>query len=165
MNKITIYTDGSSRGNPGPGGWGVVLISNDNIMELGGAEYHTTNNRMELKSAIEALKNINNVSNTWKDSEIIINADSEYMVKGITLWISGWIKNNWKAMDKKPISNQDLWKELLSLAEGKNIKWQTIRGHVGIDGNERADEIATSFADGNRVNLYNGPKEEYPYVL
>ncbi len=159
MNKITIYTDGSSRGNPGPGGWGAIIISGNNIEELGGREDNTTNNRMELTGAIKSLRNIE------AGSEILIKTDSEYVVKGITLWINGWIKKNWKTASKKPVLNQDLWQELLEVSKNKEIKWQTVAGHVGIIGNERCDEIATSFADGKPTKLYKGSIDKYPLKI
>ncbi len=157
--KTIIFTDGASRGNPGLGGWGAIVISNNKVEELGGREDNTTNNRMELKSAIEALKNIP------KNSLITINADSEYVVKGMTEWIQNWIKKDWKTSAKKAVLNQDLWKKLLEVSDGKSIKWQTVAGHAGVVGNERADEIATSFADNEPTKLYKGNIDKYPYKI
>ena len=148
--KITIFTDGSSRGNPGPGGWGAIIINENNIEEIGGRDDDTTNNRMELKAVIEALQKVT------EDFEITINSDSEYVVKGITLWIGGWVKRNWKTSAKKPVLNQDLWEKLLEVTKGKNIKWNVVAGHAGDALNERCDEIATSFADNMAANLYKG---------
>ena len=148
MNKqFTIYTDGSSRGNPGPGGWAAILIKGKEVREIGGREEHTTNNRMELKAAIEGLKAVS------AGSKVVINADSEYVVKGMTLWIKGWIVKNWRTAAKKPVLNQDLWQELLKAAEGKNIEWKVVLGHSGVEYNERADVIATSFADNMPIEL------------
>jgi len=158
MNKTIIYTDGSSRGNPGPGGWGAIIIGNDEIREIGGREITTTNNRMELRGTIEALRMVQ------KGSEIIIYTDSEYVVKGITSWIHNWIKNNWKTSNRKPVVNQDLWKELLSVSDGKNIEWKNVEGHAGIAGNERTDEIATNFADNGEIQLFSGSIDEYPFT-
>ena len=159
MNKeYIIYTDGSSRGNPGPGGWAAIIMQNGkgkmqnggaNIREIGGREEHTTNNRMELKAAIEGLKAVP------AGSKIMLNADSEYVVKGITLWIKGWLAKNWRTAAKKPVLNQDLWQELLKAAEGKNIEWNVVLGHSGVTQNERADVIATSFADNVPIKLRN----------
>jgi ribonuclease HI len=157
--KITIFTDGSSRGNPGPGGWGAIVLSESTVTELGGREDMTTNNRMELRSAIEALKNVK------EDDDVIVNADSEYVIKGITLWIQGWINKGWKTASKKPVLNQDLWKELSEVTKNKNIKWQVVAGHAGIVGNERADVIATSFADNNSEKLYKGPIDAYTHKI
>jgi len=156
MNEFTIYTDGSSRGNPGPGGWAAILIQNSkgkaqnevaSIKELGGREEHTTNNRMELKAAIEGLKAVPT------GSKVLLNADSEYVVKGMTLWIQGWLAKNWRTAAKKPVLNQDLWQELLRVAEGKEIRWNVVLGHSGVAQNERADVIATSFADNVPIEL------------
>lgn len=147
MNKkLEIYTDGSSLGNPGPGGWGVVFIENEKIIkELGGYDKDTTNNRMELRAAIEALKYI--IKNHKKDS-VTIFADSNYVLSGITLWIYNWEKNGWRTANKKPVLNQDLWKELISLIRDydNKINWGKVKGHSGHVHNDRADEIATSKA-------------------
>jgi ribonuclease HI len=147
MSEITIYTDGSSRGNPGPGGWAAILFQDGKVRELGGREEHTTNNRMELKGAIEGLKAVPAGSN------VRVMADSEYVVKGITLWIKGWMAKGWRTAAKKPVLNQDLWQDLYRAVEGKQIAWETVRGHAGVEHNERADLIATSFADGKPVEL------------
>jgi ribonuclease HI len=144
MNKIIeIFTDGSSLGNPGPGGWGTVItIDGKTFHELGGFESHTTNNRMELMAVIEALKYINN---EHQNGEIIIHADSAYVLGGVNGWIENWEKNGWRTANKKEVMNQDLWKELISLirAFGGNLKWQKVKGHSGHEHNDRADEIAT----------------------
>jgi ribonuclease HI len=144
---ITIYTDGSSRGNPGPGGWGAIIIDGEKIKEIGGREEKTTNNRMEMMAAIMALQNIP------QNSEIEIFADSEYLIKGITIWIKNWQRNNWRTKDKREVLNKDLWQKLLEAAEAKNIEWKKVAGHSGHELNERCDEIATSFADGKNVEL------------
>jgi len=162
MNKnIEIYTDGSSLGNPGPGGWGVVIvITNDKparrqgglritnlkpeIIELGGGEKNTTNNRMELTGAIEALKYVSKSDFAMS----IIHTDSTYVLEGVTSWVENWEKNGWKTANKKPVLNQKLWKELISLVKefkGKII-WRKVKGHSGHVHNDRADEIATSRA-------------------
>ena len=158
-NSITIFTDGSSRGNPGPGGYGAIIISDTRVQEIGGREEHTTNNRMELRAAIEPLKSVS------LESKVTVVADSEYVVKGITLWISGWVKKGWRTAGKKPVLNQDLWQELLTVTQGKNISWQTVRGHAGVALNERADVIATAFADAEPIALFNGPRNKYPISL
>ncbi len=151
---ITIYTDGASRGNPGPGGWGAVVIHDSKVIELGGRETHTTNNRMELTAAIKALEFI-------AEKEIIIYADSEYVTKGMTEWIKRWQKKGWRTAGKKPVLNQDLWQKLLLLTDGREVAWKYVAGHSGIPLNERADEIATTFADGLDPALYDGPKDKY----
>ena len=150
MHKIKIYTDGSSRGNPGPGGWAAVIIFDDReekIKEIGGREENTTNNKMEMTAAIESL------GMTKENSEIEIYTDSEYLMKGITIWIHNWQKNNWKTKDKKDVLNKDLWLSLLEETSKRNVSWKKVAGHSGDKWNERCDEIATSFADGKRVTL------------
>ncbi len=157
MKEITIYTDGSSRGNPGPGGWGAVVITEDKVWEMGGRDQMTTNNKMELTAAIEALKALDG------QESITIYSDSEYVIKGITLWIHGWQKKNWKNSQKKAVLNQELWEKLLEVTENKEISWKHVRGHADTPGNERCDEIATRYADGEKMSLYNGPKSNYPF--
>ena len=153
-----IYTDGSSRGNPGPGGWGAIIASEDKVVEIGGKEPHTTNNRMELTGTIRSLEfTINN----FQFSKIQIYTDSEYVMKGITTWIHNWQVKGWRTANKKPVLNQDLWQRLLELTDGKEIEWRYVAGHSGVPLNERADVIATTFADGLTLNLYNGPKDGY----
>ncbi len=206
--KVTIYTDGSSRGNPGPGGWGVVMIINnhdkhtansiqhiedtkyDEVIELGGSEDHTTNNRMELRGAIEGLRHVNArhetsdmrqqrgsglMSDVYGLKSVEICTDSEYVKKGISEWIEGWIAKGWKTSTKKPVLNQDLWEELYKEEKrlkdaGVAIAWTYVRAHVGIPLNERADVIATSCADSviekgaTNLQLYRGPKSEYAFL-
>lgn len=158
---ITIYTDGSSRGNPGPGGWAGIVASENKVVELGGREEHTTNNRMELVGAIKSLEfSINN----FQFSDITVNTDSEYVMKGITLWIHGWMQKGWKTAAKKPVLNQDLWQDLWSLCEGKKIEWKYVAGHSGHGANERCDEIATSYADNINPDLYEGPRHSYSHL-
>jgi ribonuclease HI len=144
--EIKIYTDGSSLGNPGPGGWGTVIIEKEKIIhELGGHEKDTTNNRMELTAVIEALKYI--IKNHKKD-QVEIFADSTYVLGGVTSWIENWEKNGWRTANKKPVLNQDLWKELIELIRSYDNKiiWQKVKGHSGHIHNDRADEIATQKA-------------------
>lgn len=150
---ITIYTDGSSRGNPGQGGWGAIIFDDGKVREIGGREEHTTNNRMELTGAIKALENLT--------EEAVIYTDSEYVMKGITEWIHNWQKKGWKTVNKKRVLNQDLWQKLLEVTEGKKIEWKYVAGHAGVTLNERADVIATSFADNIVPSLYDGPRDRY----
>ena len=179
--KITIYTDGSSRGNPGRGGWAAVVMTPDEIIELGGRENMTTNNRMELMGAIEGLKHVNGRQQTTdnrqqKDSGLMsdlswlksveILTDSQYVKKGMTEWIDGWIKRGWKGSTKKPVLNQDLWMALKKeedrlKAGGVKVIWTYVPAHVGVTMNERADTIATSCADATDLQLYRGPKSDY----
>lgn len=145
--KIEIFTDGSSLGNPGRGGWGVVIVSESKIIkELGGYEKDTTNNRMELTGAIKALEY---VKKNLKEEKIIIHTDSAYVLGGITTWIHNWEKNNWRTANKKPVLNRDLWQELVSLERhlGGRISWQKVAGHSGHIYNDKADEIATTQAE------------------
>lgn len=152
---MIIFTDGAARGNPGPGGWGTILVGDDLARELGGREDHTTNNRMELMAVISALENMKG------ETEATLYTDSAYVVSGITRWVKGWARNNWKTSQKEDVSNRDLWERLVLATEHKNIDWQLIKGHSGTPGNERCDVIATSFADKNPVMLYEGSKERY----
>jgi len=142
----SIYTDGACTGNPGPGGWGVVVYFNDHtIHELGGNEAQTTNNRMEMQAAIAALK----LLSAAKISEpITLHTDSEYLIKGVTQWVKGWKKKGWKTREGKPVLNQDLWEILDELNTQGFVKWQHVRGHAGNVGNERCDAIARAFANG-----------------
>jgi ribonuclease HI len=160
----TIFTDGSSRGNPGPGGWGSVVVENRKtkegtsemfVTELGGNEKHTTNNRMELTACAEGI------SHTQKGSSILIHTDSSYVINGITKWISGWKKNNWKTKTKDDVLNKDLWMKLDDCVQVRKVEWKYVGGHIGILGNERCDHIATDFADGNKPKLYTGLLSQY----
>lgn len=155
---VIIYTDGASRGNPGPGGWAGILANDNRVIEIGGREEHTTNNRMELIATIRSLEF---AINNFQFSKIQIHTDSEYVMKGITEWIERWQKKGWKTAGRKPVLNQDLWQRLLELTNGRNIEWKYVAGHSGHSWNERADEIATDFADGLSPVLYNGPRDKY----
>jgi len=144
--KLEIYTDGSSLGNPGRGGWGVVVVSDEKIIkEIGGGEKNTTNNRMELQAAIESLKYLCVRQGL---TQSVIHTDSAYVLGGVTIWIHNWEKNGWKTANKKPVLNQELWQELVSLSRelGNKISWQKVKGHSGHVYNDKADEIATTFA-------------------
>jgi len=135
-NTVIAYTDGACSGNPGPGGWGVWLRYGEHEKELYGGETHTTNQRMEMQAAIEALKALK------RSSTITIISDSSYLVKGMTQWIHGWKKRGWKNSQKKAVANQELWQQLDALASIHQVQWQWIKGHAGHAGNERADELA-----------------------
>jgi ribonuclease HI len=141
LNKkiiLTIYTDGACSGNPGPGGWGVLLQYGSKEKTLKGGDPNTTNNRMEMMAAIKAIEAVNETYT----GEIILWTDSTYVMKGITEWVHGWKKKNWIKSDKKPVVNTDLWKVLDKLNSQKNIQWNWVKGHAGVEGNERADELA-----------------------
>ena len=137
MNQVEIYTDGACKGNPGPGGWGVLLRSSDGSeKELCGGELGTTNNRMEMMAVIQALQSLK------RPMPIRLHVDSQYVKKGLTEWMSGWIARGWKTADKKPVKNQDLWEQLNLLTAQHQIQWIWVKGHAGDPGNERADELA-----------------------
>lgn len=136
MNAVDIYTDGACSGNPGPGGWGALLIYRGQEKELMGGDILTTNNRMELLGAIEALKALK------KPSRVHLHTDSTYVKDGITKWINNWKRNGWKTAAKKPVKNADLWQELEAALEGHDVEWRWVKGHAGDEGNERADELA-----------------------
>ena len=136
MAKVVIHTDGACSGTPGPGGWGAILASGDYRKELKGGEAMTTNNRMELTAAINALQALK------APSEVELYTDSVYVRSGITSWIKGWKKNGWRTADKKPVRNAELWQQL-ELAEAPHkIRWHWVKGHSGHNDNERADELA-----------------------
>lgn len=143
MSEITveIYTDGACRGNPGPGGWGVLLKSKGREKELFGGERDTTNNRMELTAAIQGLAALK------RPSKVSLTTDSQYVRKGITEWIVNWKKNGWVNSAKKPVANSDLWKQLDSLAAQHNVDWHWVKGHSGQVDNERVDDLANRGID------------------
>ena len=151
-NKIKIYTDGAAKGNPGRAGWGAVFIIGNKISEIGGGMEHATNNIMELTAPIEAMKYLKlKMSKGLFDIEIV--SDSKYVILGITEWIENWMKNNWRNANKKPVLNRELWEELYKLNEEFKPKWTYVKGHNSHEYNERADVIATSFAEGEPVEL------------
>ena len=133
--SIKVYTDGACKGNPGPGGWGVYIQSNEDEKEFYGGNPETTNNQMEMQAALEALKHLKD-----KDEVIELYTDSNYLRQGITEWIHKWKKNNWKTAAKKPVANRDLWIEISDLNEKMTVEWNWVKGHAGDPGNERADE-------------------------
>ena len=149
-DKIIIYTDGAARGNPGPAGWGAIVIDGKKVHELGGRSDKATNNQMELSAPIGGLKYLKKIK---YDGHIEIFSDSKYVILGITEWIFNWQKNNWRNAAKKPVVNQELWEELYELTKLFKIKWTYVKGHAGIEYNERADVIATSFADDEPIKL------------
>lgn len=136
LRVVTIYTDGACSGNPGPGGWGVLLLSGSHRKELFGGEAHTTNNRMELMAAIEALEALK------FPCRINLYTDSTYVQQGIKSWIDGWKKKGWRTAAGKPVKNQDLWVRLDQARTPHEISWRWVKGHAGDPGNERADELA-----------------------
>ncbi|HEU4624242.1 MAG TPA: ribonuclease HI [Steroidobacteraceae bacterium] len=141
-STVEIYADGACRGNPGPGGWGVLLIHKDREKELSGAEPLTTNNRMELTAAIRALEALKRPGTSAR-----VYTDSQYVIKGIEEWLPSWKARGWRTADKKPVKNQDLWQRLDELASQHSLEWHWVRGHSGIEGNERVDALANRAID------------------
>ena len=135
-DAVIIYTDGACRGNPGPGGWGVILNYKGKIKELYGAEMHTTNNRMELMAAIQALESLP------RPCLVQLNSDSSYVLKGITEWMPNWKKRGWKTAAKTPVKNEDLWRRLDAAIAKHKVEWNWVKGHSGDAGNDRADALA-----------------------
>ena len=133
---VTIYTDGACKGNPGPGGWGALLIAGEREKELFGGELATTNNRMELTAVIRALESLT------RDCDVELFTDSQYVKQGIETWIHGWKRNGWKTADRKPVKNAELWRELERQAARHRVRWHWVRGHSEDAGNERADALA-----------------------
>ena len=136
IKTVEIYTDGACRGNPGPGGWGVLMIAGKHRKTMHGGEPETTNNRMEMTAAIEALNALNSASS------VTLNIDSKYVMDGINEWMPNWKKRGWKTANKKTVKNQDLWQELDAAVQRHDVKWVWVKGHNGNAGNEAADELA-----------------------
>ena len=149
MEEIIVYTDGGCSGNPGPGGWGIVVIANGEARQLSGGEKITTNNRMELTAAISALSVIQNTP-SFNGKKIIVNIDSQYVKNGITVWIKSWKQKGWKTADKKPVKNQDLWQQLDELNSNLNVEWNWVKGHTGIEYNEICDQLCQKEIAKNR---------------
>jgi ribonuclease HI len=141
VNEVEIYADGACRGNPGPGGWGALLIAGAARRELSGSETHTTNNRMELTAAIEALKSLK------RPVSVILHTDSTYVCTGIAEWLPQWKKRGWKTAAQKPVKNQDLWQALDAARMPHQVEWKWVKGHAGNVGNERADALANEAID------------------
>lgn len=161
-----VFTDGASSGNPGPSGWGAILLSPEGqVTELGGGERLSTNNRMEMTAAIESLRRIQS-----KTPEVVIYTDSKYLIQGISEWVRGWIRSGWITSQGNPVSNEDLWKDLLREVEKKKVQgtqilWKYVPGHAGIPGNERADQIAVAYSKGESPDLFSGSVKDYPHDL
>ncbi len=165
-NPTLIFCDGASSGNPGPGGWGAIIATPEGkITELGGREVPTTNNRMELTGAIRALEVTKEIKNQENKSRIEIYTDSTYVIRGITQWIWGWRKRNWITAEGKEVANTDLWKKLSLAIQGQEIEWKYVRGHTGVPGNERTDQIAVAFSQGKFIQLYRGPLLQYEFPI
>jgi ribonuclease HI len=139
--EVVIYSDGACRGNPGPGGWGAILLSKGHEKELWGGERLTTNNRMELMGAIAALEALK------RPCKVELHTDSKYVMQGITEWIAGWKRRGWTTADKKPVKNDDLWRRLDEARARHEVKWKWVKGHAGHEHNERADMLANRGVD------------------
>jgi len=135
-DTIYIYSDGACKGNPGPGGWGALLVSSGHRKEISGGEANTTNNRMEMTAVIRALESLK------RPSTVEVHTDSQYVQKGVSEWMPGWKRRNWRTADGKPVKNQDLWLQLDALSQLHRIEWKWVRGHAGHPENERADALA-----------------------
>jgi ribonuclease HI len=144
LQHVEMFTDGACKGNPGKGGWGVLLRMGDTEKELSGGEAHTTNNRMELMAAIQGLNALK------RPCRVTLSTDSRYVMDGLTKWIHGWMKNGWRTADKKPVKNAELWQELLAAAKPHRVEWVWVKGHAGHPGNERADKLASDAAMAQR---------------
>ena len=157
---LILFTDGAAKGNPGPGGWGAIVVTPDHyVTELGGGSPHTTNNKMELGGAIAALRHVAD-----RPEAVTIYTDSTYLIQGITQWVWGWRKRGWKTATGSDVLNRDLWEELSALTGARargSLNWCWVRGHVGTPGNERCDEIAVAFAAQGAADLYAGPLAGY----
>jgi len=136
LPSVVVYTDGACSGNPGPGGWGAILMAGEHRKEIYGGEAETTNNRMELMAAISALEALK------RESNVELHTDSNYVKNGISQWIHGWKRNGWRTADKKPVKNAELWQRLDELRRKHNVDWRWVKGHAGHVENERADELA-----------------------
>jgi len=161
-SPIVVFADGAAKGNPGPGGWGAIVVTPDGrVTELGGGTGHTTNNRMELTAAIEALRYIGASA-----GPVAVHTDSSYVIRGIREWIRGWRRRGWRTAEGHDVLNRDLWEELAALEERRgSVTWHYVRGHCGIPGNERVDEIANLYSAGGRPLLYRGPLTRYDVAV
>lgn len=162
---IVVFADGASSGNPGPGGWGAILATSDgHVTELGGGSDSTTNNQMELMAVIRALDRLRE-----KIGPVAVFTDSVYVILGITRWCWGWQKRGWKTAEGQDVANQDLWRRLIAIVASRGranpIEWKFVRGHSGIPGNERVDEIAVAYSKGRPPRLYDGPLLGYGVAI
>jgi ribonuclease HI len=161
---IVVFTDGAAKGNPGPGGWGAIVVTPArHVTELGGGSPHTTNNKMELSGAIAGLRHV-----AGQRGPIAVYTDSTYVIQGITQWVWGWRKRGWKTAQGGDVLNRDLWEALFDVVTARprgDIEWHWVRGHIGTPGNERADAISVAFALQEPATLYDGPLEGYPLPI
>jgi ribonuclease HI len=167
LSHIIAFTDGASSGNPGPGGWGALIFLDENsVIELGGGESLTTNNKMEMQAAIEVLQYLSENHPDSCSASVEIHTDSQYLIKGITSWVKGWKRNGWKTQAQREVLNRNYWEELDQLASKfSRLKWEKIAAHAGLPGNERADEIAVAYSQRRAISLYHGPASDYYFTL
>lgn len=144
MSRVEMFSDGACSGNPGPGGWGVILRHSGKEKELFGGEDPTTNNRMELTAVIRGLEALN------RRCDVVVTTDSTYVKDGITAWVDGWIKKGWITSSKKPVKNRDLWERLVELRDKHDVEWRWVKGHSGHSENERADALARKWIEENQ---------------
>ena len=164
FDHTIVFTDGACSGNPGPGGWGVVIAFTDGqIYEMGGGDRETTNNRMEMMATIRSLEYI--AKHERADDPIGIYTDSVYVIRGITQWIWGWKKRGWKNAQGEDVANRDLWERLQRAVAGRKLEWHYVRGHSGTPGNERVDEIAVCYTKGERPKLFAGKLLSYDVAI
>ncbi len=157
LKSILVYSDGACSGNPGRGGWGTVVVKPEGeILELGGGDLATTNNRMELMGAIRGLEALQGI-----DGDILMLTDSTYVIRGVTQWVWGWKQRDWKTAQGNDVVNRDLWEVITRLTAGRRghgkVTWRYVRGHIGVPGNERVDAIAVAHSKGEKPRLYRGP--------
>jgi ribonuclease HI len=162
---IVVFADGAAKGNPGPGGWGAIVVTPDGrVRELGGGERHTTNNRMEMTAVMEALRSLSDLA-----GPVAVYTDSTYVIRGCREWIHGWRRRGWKTAAGTEVLNRDLWEALARVLAARRregaVTWHYVRGHTGVPGNERVDEIADAWATGQHVELYRGPLVGYPVAV
>ncbi len=156
---MILYTDGACRGNPGPGGWAAIILSpSGQVHELGSFHPSTTNNRMEMTAALEALKALPAAK------PAVLLTDSTYLIRGALYWAHGWQKRGWKTAQGEAVQNQDLWQKLLEELKKRKVEWRYVRGHAGIPGNERCDQLAVAFSQGEIPHLYRGHLKNYPHA-
>ena len=163
IGMIIVFTDGAAKGNPGPGGWAAVIVMpGDRVREFGGGSPHTTNNRMELTGPIEALAHLKTTT-----GRIAVYTDSTYVIRGISEWLPNWQRRGWRTIEGKEVLNRELWERLWSLVQDRadSVEWHYVRGHSGIPGNERVDEIANAFALQAAPDLYEGPVSQYSTAI
>lgn len=165
LESVVMFTDGACSGNPGPGGWAAIVVYPEgHVVELGGGDASTTNNQMEMLAVIKGLESAKSAN-----QPIVVYTDSTYVIRGITQWVWGWRQRGWLTAEGQPVANRELWEELVRLTSARTrlggIDWRYVRGHTGVPGNERVDEIAVAYTKGQRANLYRGPLLKYPVAI